>query len=584
MATRGTKAAKPTAEAAAASNGAGAGEAVRRLTDAELARGDGARQGRRQRGAQGHGPGRRPPGDDPGPAASTPSRRSPGRSTSSTRPDLTLNQAGLVVRARRIQGGRADTVDQAPAGRPGRAGPGAAQARAVQRRGGHAAGRLRLLGLAQGPLDRAGRSATSCAAGRRSRTCSASRSARSTRSTRRRASSSTDLVAARARRSCLKGSFDAPTRVRSEGAAARIVAELWLYPDGSRILELSTKCLPAADVPGRGRDARLPGRARGRARRGPADQDQDGPRVLRGTAGKAEAADRRVGRPADQRRAGSGAEEAAMRRFVVEAVVDAVSPGRDHRPAEPVPRPPAVPVRRRPGADPRARRRGLVAFLVAGAILVAVRARSSGPVIIAFTGRLLLSTFGLFVVIVNAIVLWVASLHRARTSRKIAQPRVLWSLVFAALYTLLTTVVERGARPEPAADVPGGPTPTRSGELLESLPTPRRNLIIENLRLQQIYDIVYAVGARLGARADAGRAASGAGSPAASCARRTFLDGRHEPGAAPDAPPAARADLREDRPDDREPRRRAAGGHHRGALEAPERRRAVPVAGRTRGR
>ena len=24
----------------------------------------------------------------------------------------------------------------------------------------------------------------------------------------------------------------------------RMVAELWLYPDGSRILELSTKCLP----------------------------------------------------------------------------------------------------------------------------------------------------------------------------------------------------------------------------------------------------------------------------------------------------------------------------------------------------
>ena len=36
-------------------------------------------------------------------------------------------------------------------------------------------------------------------------------------------------------------------------------------------------------------------------------------------------------------------------------------------------------------------------------------------------------------------------------------------------------------------------TPTRSGGCLESLPTPRRNLILENLRLQQIYDMVYAV-------------------------------------------------------------------------------------------
>ena len=30
-----------------------------------------------------------------------------------------------------------------------------------------------------------------------------------------------------------------------KGFDRRLVAELWLYPDGSRILELSTKCLPA---------------------------------------------------------------------------------------------------------------------------------------------------------------------------------------------------------------------------------------------------------------------------------------------------------------------------------------------------
>ena len=29
-----------------------------------------------------------------------------------------------------------------------------------------------------------------------------------------------------------------------EGYERRLVAELWLYPDGSRILELSTKCKP----------------------------------------------------------------------------------------------------------------------------------------------------------------------------------------------------------------------------------------------------------------------------------------------------------------------------------------------------
>ena len=30
-----------------------------------------------------------------------------------------------------------------------------------------------------------------------------------------------------------------------EGFGRRLVGEMWLYPDGSRILELSTKCRPA---------------------------------------------------------------------------------------------------------------------------------------------------------------------------------------------------------------------------------------------------------------------------------------------------------------------------------------------------
>ena len=34
-------------------------------------------------------------------------------------------------------------------------------------------------------------------------------------------------------------------QVRAEGLDRKLVAELWLYPDGSRILELSTKCAPA---------------------------------------------------------------------------------------------------------------------------------------------------------------------------------------------------------------------------------------------------------------------------------------------------------------------------------------------------
>ncbi len=132
---------------------------------------------------------------------------------------------------------------------------------------------------------------------------------------------------------------------------------------------------------------------------------------------------------------------------------------------------------------------GVIPFLIAAAILVLAQ-RFVRPVIVAFTGRLLLSTMGLFLVIVNAIVIWVAALV-APDLAIVAQPSMLWILVFAALYTLLGTVMDAllGLN-RPRAVVTGG---TNSlWRFLESLPTPRRNLIIENLRLQQIYDLVYA--------------------------------------------------------------------------------------------
>ena len=46
------------------------------------------------------------------------------------------------------------------------------------------------------------------------------------------------------------------------GFDRKLVAELWLYPDNSRILELSTKCQPGRGLPGGRRDERVPDRAR----------------------------------------------------------------------------------------------------------------------------------------------------------------------------------------------------------------------------------------------------------------------------------------------------------------------------------
>jgi ubiquinone biosynthesis protein len=136
------------------------------------------------------------------------------------------------------------------------------------------------------------------------------------------------------------------------------------------------------------------------------------------------------------------------------------------------------------------RQSGLIALLVAAAILV-LGQRFVRPVIVAFTGRLLLSTMGLFVVIVNAIVIWIAAVI-APDIATVAQPTLLWLLVFAALYTFLGAVADALLGLNRPRVAPSAGT-ARMWRFLESLPTPRRNFIIENLRLQQIYDMVYTV-------------------------------------------------------------------------------------------
>ena len=179
-----------------------------------------------------------------------------------------------------------------------------------------------------------------------------------------------------------------------------------------------------------------------------------------------------------------------MRRFIVETVVGAAVVavvlfllGLIHV-AQPFPfGPDQVPIVRFSGA-------GLIGWLIAGAILVLAN-RFVRPVIVAFTGRLLLSTMGLFVVIVNALVLWVTTLV-APTLVELADPHFLWLLVVAALYTVLITGVDAVLGLNRPRVQPGGST-AAMWRLLESLPTPRRNVIIENLRLHQVYDAIYSV-------------------------------------------------------------------------------------------
>jgi len=132
---------------------------------------------------------------------------------------------------------------------------------------------------------------------------------------------------------------------------------------------------------------------------------------------------------------------------------------------------------------------GLVGFVVWAGVLVLVN-RFARPVIMAVTGQLLFRTMGLFVVVVNAIAIWVTSILSPIKIAYVAQPFILWLLVAATLWTIVSTVTTAVLglnRPS------FGPERERSlWRSLEALPTPRRNAIIENLRLQQVYDAIYA--------------------------------------------------------------------------------------------
>jgi hypothetical protein len=151
-------------------------------------------------------------------------------------PDLALNKAGLVVRARRIQGGRGDTViklrpvvpDDLP--REMRQ-SGALTVEVDLLPGGYVcsasfkgratADDIRDTINGSGPLRKL-----------------FSKEQRAFFTERAPAGIDLDSLGTLGPTFILKGAFTPPELGR------RIVAELWLYPDGSRILELSTKCPP----------------------------------------------------------------------------------------------------------------------------------------------------------------------------------------------------------------------------------------------------------------------------------------------------------------------------------------------------
>ncbi|MGZ3588449.1 MAG: AarF/UbiB family protein [Candidatus Limnocylindrales bacterium] len=134
---------------------------------------------------------------------------------------------------------------------------------------------------------------------------------------------------------------------------------------------------------------------------------------------------------------------------------------------------------------------GPLPYLAAG-VAIGLVDRLVRPLVVALTGRLVLSTMGAFLIVVNAISLWVASLFVSGFG-EIAVPHLVWFLVAAALFTILSSLADAifGLNVPLVGDDGEGRAIWR---LLDALPTPRRNRIIENVRLQQVYDTIYRYG------------------------------------------------------------------------------------------
>ena len=166
-------------------------------------------------------------------------------------PDLTLNQAGVIVRARRVQGREDDTVVKlrpvVPEELPEelRRSPGMV---------------VELDAMPGGYVCSASMKGRLGDVGRASKRVRGKRATRKLFSKPQRAFYEQhapegleldDLT-------LLGPIFVLKLNSHAAGFERKLTTEMWLYPDGSRILELSTKCAAGGDVPGRRRGARVP--------------------------------------------------------------------------------------------------------------------------------------------------------------------------------------------------------------------------------------------------------------------------------------------------------------------------------------
>jgi ubiquinone biosynthesis protein len=134
--------------------------------------------------------------------------------------------------------------------------------------------------------------------------------------------------------------------------------------------------------------------------------------------------------------------------------------------------------------------------LVFMALFVALMGAFVRPVVLVLAGRLLLRSLGLILIVVNVFLVAVAA-WLAPGEFVVAQPTWFWGPLIALVFTLLASginVVVGIDRPQ--IDV--SDRQRAIWRLLDRLPTPRRNKLVENLRLIQVYNTVASFGFEIG--------------------------------------------------------------------------------------
>lgn len=126
-------------------------------------------------------------------------------------------------------------------------------------------------------------------------------------------------------------------------------------------------------------------------------------------------------------------------------------------------------------------------FLLIGG-LFAVLSEFLRPVLLFITGRLLIRSLGLFLVVVDAILLWLISvIGPGDWTFHYGIITVLLAGTILALVTAVLDIVFGVNRPL-LGDIETGST---YWKLFERMPSGRRNRILENLRLQQVYNTIW---------------------------------------------------------------------------------------------